>query len=108
MVSLVFGLLFVGVAVWWMVGGPGDVGAVAGWLAVGILGLVGLIGLVTAASRRRTAAEPHPDDATDPGIPTVPDPLAETDEAPASEAITQPDAVTRPDAMTEAEPGSRP
>jgi uncharacterized membrane protein YedE/YeeE len=104
MVSLVFGLLFVAVAVWWMVGDPAHVGVTAGWLAVGVLGAVGLIGLATAATRRRAApaGDPAPPADFPFGTDSTPRPDAptEADLVPHAEPMTSPD-------PTQTEPGPR-
>lgn len=47
--SLTFGLLFVGVVLWWLIGSAVDVDLPAGgWFVAGALILFGLIGLVGA------------------------------------------------------------
>ncbi len=60
-VSLAFGIIFVGLAAWWLLGRIVDLWAPsAGWLVAGLLLLTGTIGLVRAVrSDRRTIDKAH-------------------------------------------------
>lgn len=77
LVSFVFGLLFVGLAVWWLLAQlMGLALPPVGWFLAGALILIGLLGLVGALhsarhSGRETApgATAEPSDGTPPGMP---------------------------------------
>jgi hypothetical protein len=58
-VSLAFGIIFVGVAAWWLLARVVDLWAPsAGWLAAGLLLLLGAIGLVRAVRLGKRADQP--------------------------------------------------
>jgi hypothetical protein len=57
-VSLAFGIIFVGVAAWWLLDRVVDLWAPsAGWFAAALLLLIGAIGLVRALRPDRRAAD---------------------------------------------------
>jgi putative Mn2+ efflux pump MntP len=57
-VSLAFGIIFVGVAAWWLLDRVVDLWAPsAGWFAAGLLLLLGAIGLVRAFQSDRRPAD---------------------------------------------------
>lgn len=101
-VSLIFGLLFLGVAGWWAASYYLDwmvswQVADAGWLLAGGLILLGLIGIVASLRRRRSNGEPSPaasTDATEPVTPAAPSgPMLSTPVVPAD---PQPDVAPSP------------
>ncbi|WP_018347846.1 hypothetical protein [Longispora albida] len=62
-ISLVFGLLFSGVAAWWWLSQVIELSpAVAGWCAAIALMVLGVIGIVTALTTSRRQPLPVPQD----------------------------------------------
>jgi uncharacterized membrane protein HdeD (DUF308 family) len=65
-ISLIFGLIFVGIAGWWLVARVSSIALPVGWVVAIALVVIGTIGLVAAIRPGRRDPDPDQTDPTQP------------------------------------------
>ncbi len=66
-ISLIFGLIFVGIAAWWLLARVSSIALPVGWVVAIALVVIGTIGLLAAIRpTRRGPDKPDPEQPTDP------------------------------------------